>query len=193
MKRYGFTIVLMVVIFCAVVAGERWTAVWIGKAESRVSEEDMKNKQASLREAALTRGVKEAAEPRRMMQQFIRDWEPFVKPFAKDADFLASMMALLDEEAQRNTVATSGKTTPARQQYRIAGRVVEVQPISITVSGDLRSCLNWLGTVEFRLPYMRVEGFEISGFGRSSTAMRISVVHPVPPAVPAPAARPTTP
>lgn len=181
MTRYRMTFVVMFVVLAGLIAGQQWTSGWIDSSGEKVRTEDA-NKQSKLaKDKQLEERQKNANRTRPLISAFIARWQPFMQPFSGEKDFVGSFLALIDSEALMAGVATAQKVAPTPIDYRVNGKIQRMQQVSVTVTGDLQACLVWLGSMEEKVPYARVEAWQLSSFGSERAAMRLTFVHPAPP------------
>jgi hypothetical protein len=89
----------------------------------------------------------------RPADEFIKGWQHF---FLSDDD-TQRILPALDSLAVTNVVSSSDKQNKADPGYTFRNKMIPVECVKISVSGDYYRLLNWLGAVEQQFPLARVE------------------------------------
>lgn len=136
--------------------------------------------EAAAQRDALAREERARHELLRPLKEFSKAWEPHLRPApAKDVgNFLRNALATL---ATRTGLTSEGATVPAEPRaYAVGGSVIRVQQVSLNVvSESLPAIVTWLGAVEERFPYARVESLALSGYASRSVQLSVTLLQPV--------------
>jgi hypothetical protein len=84
---------------------------------------------------------------------FISEWQ---RSFLSEDD-AQRILPALDSLAVANVVSSSDKQNKADPGYTFRNKIIPVESVKISVSGDYYRLLNWLGAVEQQFPLVRVE------------------------------------
>jgi hypothetical protein len=85
--------------------------------------------------------------------EFIKEWQ---RSFLGEDD-MQRILPALDSLAVTNVVSSSDKQNKADPGYNFRNKIIPVESVKISVSGDYYRLLNWLGAVEQQFPLARVE------------------------------------
>jgi len=89
----------------------------------------------------------------RPANEFIKEWQ---RSFLSEDD-MQRILPALDSLAVANVVSSSDKQNKADTGYTFRNKIIPVESVKISVSGDYYRLLNWLGAVEQQFPLARVE------------------------------------
>ena len=89
----------------------------------------------------------------RPADDFIKEWR---RSFLSEDD-TQRILPTLDGLAVANVVSSSDKQNKADPGYTFRNKIISVESVKISVSGDYYRLLNWLGAVEQQFPLARVE------------------------------------
>lgn len=89
----------------------------------------------------------------RPADDFIKQWR---SSFLSEDD-TQRILPTLDNLAVANVVSSSDKQNKADPGYTFRNKIIPVESVKISVSGDYYRLLNWLGAVEQQFPLARVE------------------------------------
>jgi hypothetical protein len=89
----------------------------------------------------------------RPADEFIKEWQ---RSFLSEDDS-QRLLPALDNLAVTNVVSSSDKQNKADPGYTFRNKIIPVESVKISVSGDYYRLLNWLGAVEQQFPLARVE------------------------------------
>jgi hypothetical protein len=89
----------------------------------------------------------------RPADEFIKEWQ---RSFLGQDD-TQRILPALDSLAVTNVVSSSDKQNKADPGYTFRNKIIPVESVKISVSGDYYRLLNWLGAVEQQFPLARVE------------------------------------
>jgi hypothetical protein len=89
----------------------------------------------------------------RPADEFIKEWQ---RSFLSEDD-TQRILPALDSLAVANVVSSSDKQNKADPGYTFRNKIIPVESVKISVSGDYYRLLNWLGAVEQEFPLARVE------------------------------------
>ena len=165
MKRHTLpaTILLVasVVLFVAILQSFRRVrraedALASARSEAALSRERLESSQRAAVAA------KKGAAP---ADAFLASWKP---EFDMEAN-IENVFGQLDTQAVNNLLSPSGKNFRLTESYFFNGHHMPVQTVNITVAGDYRRALNWLGSVESTFPLARVEQVSFATNGNSLT------------------------
>jgi hypothetical protein len=89
----------------------------------------------------------------RPANNFIKQWQ---RSFLSEDD-AQGILPALDSLAVTNVISSSDKQNRADPGYTFRDKIIPVESVKISVSGDYYRLLNWLGAVEQQFPLARVE------------------------------------
>ena len=89
----------------------------------------------------------------RPANNFLKEWQ---RSFLSEDD-MQRILPALDSLAVANVVSSSDKQSKADHGYTFRNKIIPVESVKISVSGDYYRLLNWLGAVEQQFPLVRVE------------------------------------
>jgi hypothetical protein len=89
----------------------------------------------------------------RPANDFIKEWQG---SFLGEDD-TQRILPALDSLAVANVVSSSDKQNKTDPGYTFRNKIIPVETVKISVSGDYYRLLNWLGAVEQQFPLVRVE------------------------------------
>jgi len=84
---------------------------------------------------------------------FIKEWQ---HSFLSEDD-AQRILPALDSLAVTNVVSSSDKQNKEDPGYTFRNKIIPVESVKISVSGDYYRLLNWLGAVEQQFPLVRVD------------------------------------
>jgi hypothetical protein len=94
----------------------------------------------------------------RPADEFIKEWQ---RSFLSEDD-AQRILPTLDNLAVANVVSSSDKQNKADPGYTFRNKIIPVESVRISVSGDYYRLLNWLGAVEQQFPLARVEAINFT-------------------------------
>jgi hypothetical protein len=100
---------------------------------------------------------------------FLNEWQ---RTFLDGDDAKRIILPSLDSLAVTNIVSSSQKQTHTEPGYAFRNKIIPVESVEITVSGEYYRLLNWLGAAEQAFPLARVESVSFTnqdGLKLSST------------------------
>jgi hypothetical protein len=111
---------------------------------------------------------------------FEKAWDPFCHS-APPKDLGNHLRNTLATLATRAGLTAEGTTVPAAPKSYAVGRGnIKVQEVSVTVSSEsLPALLTWLGEVESKFPYARVEALSLSSYASHSVQLEVTLYHPI--------------
>jgi hypothetical protein len=84
---------------------------------------------------------------------FIKQWQ---RSFLCEDD-AQRILPALDSLAVANVISSSDKQNKEDPGYTFRNKIIPIESVKISVSGDYYRLLNWLGAVEQQFPLVRVE------------------------------------
>jgi hypothetical protein len=90
--------------------------------------------------------------------EFIKEWQ---RSFLSEDD-TQRILPTLDSLAVANVVSSSDKQNKSDPGYTFRNKIIPVESVKISVSGDYYRLLNWLGAVEQQFPLARVEAVDFT-------------------------------
>jgi hypothetical protein len=85
----------------------------------------------------------------------------------------------LGEIARAVGVLSNRRPTPRRDDYPLGSTTIPVQMVSYSVNGDYRLAMEWLGKVEDRFPFARIESVVMTGAGVNEVELLLNMAFPL--------------
>lgn len=82
---------------------------------------------------------------------------------------------VLSELAQKSGLVGNRRPTPMETDYPFGNGLTPVQTVGFSVVGEYKQAMEWLGKVEDRFPFSRIEGMSISSSGVSEIEMLVNL------------------
>lgn len=121
-------------------------------------------------------------EKNRPLRSFLKAWNPYARP-APVKELGLFVRGTLTKEADRLSLAYDGVTVPQEPARFLLGSTNSTffaQRNSITVSSEsLPTLLTWLGQVEEKIPFARVENATLSAYGSRSVQLSVMLYFPL--------------
>ncbi|HEU5081384.1 MAG TPA: hypothetical protein VFT72_19385 [Opitutaceae bacterium] len=113
-------------------------------------------------------------------REFTKAWRAY-SDVAAPSDLGNTIRASLTSLATQAGLTSEGATVAGEPRtYAVAGRAIKVQQVSLNVIGEsLPAVLAWLGAVEGRYAYARVESCALSAYASHSVQLSVTLLHPV--------------
>jgi hypothetical protein len=171
----------MVVAIGLAAAAAFGTNNWAANETERYNQQTTALAKADTDAQQAANALKAIEQAMRPVQDFMRAWEPYLRPFPRETNFAEAVRSAMDAEAQRKlNLLVDASETPAPSKYTFGGRTFQVQKVTRRANGEnLVALLTWLGLVEELFPYARVDKCEVSvGTGRNS-ALLVTLTFPL--------------
>lgn len=105
------------------------------------------------------------------IRQFLAAWSLY----SSEGDSPAQVVVELGDMARGAGLVSRPRPTPKNDQYPFAGGLATVQMVAYSVTGDYKRALDWLGRVETRYPYARVESLIVQGAGIDGVELMVNM------------------
>jgi hypothetical protein len=180
MQHYRNTLLFLGIIFVGGLLADCSLVGYCGQLRGRL-ELASKSARAARQESALARNAEISREEKiRPLRNFSKAWEAQM-PNCSAKELGNTLRNGLTTLATRASLTSEGATVSAEPHpYPIAGHVVPVQEVSLTVVGDsLPAIVAWLGSVEETYAYGRIENLALSAYGSRSVQLNIRLFFPI--------------